>query len=123
MISIDGLHHGGAERVVQALCKNLDKDKFHVIVCWTSGQGAIGEELISHGYEVIGIPEIDPNGLSRYEKILNNKNGIAVVPVIDTACSGCQMKLNPQMINLVKMQDRLVECDMCSRILYFEGDL
>ena len=60
MILIGGLHHGGAERVVAALCKNMDADRYSVTVCWFVALGAIGEELRAQGYEVIGLPELDP---------------------------------------------------------------
>ena len=33
------------------------------------------------------------------------------------------MNVTPQMINAIKMRDRLVECEMCSRILYLEEDV
>ena len=61
MLSIAGLHHGGAERVIATLCNNLDADKFSIIVCWRLARGAIGEELRAQGYELIGLPELDPN--------------------------------------------------------------
>jgi glycosyltransferase involved in cell wall biosynthesis len=69
MLSIDGLHHGGAERVVALLCNNLDKDRFSVSVCWRTGLGAIGEELVAQGHEVIGLPELVP-GVSPYRRFL-----------------------------------------------------
>ena len=60
LISIASLYHGGAERVVANLCNNLNPDKFSVIVCWRTACGAIGEELMAQGHEVIGLPEIGP---------------------------------------------------------------
>jgi glycosyltransferase involved in cell wall biosynthesis len=69
MISINGLHHGGAERVVATLCKNLDEDRFSVIVCWRTGLGAIGKELLAQGYELIGLPELDPT-VTPYRRFL-----------------------------------------------------
>jgi len=68
-------------------------------------------------------PEIEKVHLSRYERILENKDGLALVPVKDNACGGCFMNVPEQVINEIKMHDRLILCELCSRILYLEDDL
>ena len=66
---------------------------------------------------------IDPSFLSRYERILRHKDGIAIVPVAGAgSCGGCYMNVTPQQLNEIKMYQELVECEMCSRILYLEDD-
>ena len=69
------------------------------------------------------LPGIDPNSLSRYERVLNRKDGIAIAPVQGSNCGGCYMAVTNQMVNAIKMYDHLVECEMCTRILYLEDDL
>jgi predicted nucleic acid-binding Zn-ribbon protein len=70
------------------------------------------------------LPDIDRNIMNRYEKVLQHKSGIAIVSVINGAtCGGCFMNVTPQMINAIKMYTSLVECEMCSRILYLEDQL
>lgn len=69
MMSIAGLHHGGAERVIATLCRNLDREKFSVSVCWRVSCDAIGEELKAQGFEIIGLPELDPN-ITPYKRFL-----------------------------------------------------
>ncbi len=66
---------------------------------------------------------IDPAVLSRYERILQNKNGLAVVPVVGNTCGGCYMSLPPQVINELKMHEEIIFCENCARILYLEDDL
>ena len=68
------------------------------------------------------IPKVDPQILARYERILENKNGRAMVPVKSNACGGCFMLLPPQLINEVHLASRLVTCESCARILYIEPD-
>ena len=68
-------------------------------------------------------PDINPAHLSRYERILENKDGLALVPVKAHACGGCFMNVPEQVINEIKMRDRFVDCEMCARILYLEDDL
>ena len=66
-------------------------------------------------------PRVDPPALSQYERILDRKEGSALVPVRGNACSGCNMVLPPQAINEVQMNTRLIPCESCTRILYIEG--
>lgn len=69
------------------------------------------------------LPGIDPNSLARYERVLNRKDGIAIAPVQSNSCGGCNMAVTHQMLNAIKMYNHLVECEMCTRILYLEDDL
>ncbi len=68
-------------------------------------------------------PEMDANILERYEKVLKNKEGLALVPVRNNSCNGCYMNVTAQMLNEIKMYERIVSCEMCARILYLEEDL
>lgn len=55
-----------------------------------------------------------------YERLLNNKKDRVVVPIENRVCSGCHIVLTPQHENLVRKKDRLVFCEHCSRILYWQ---
>jgi len=66
---------------------------------------------------------IDKPTLSRYEKILAGKDGLAIVPLQNGACGGCFMNVPQQVINEAKMHERLTYCEMCARILYLEEEL
>ena len=69
-------------------------------------------------------PDIRPDYLGRYERILNHKDGLAIVMVNDKhACGGCFMHLTEQAINEIKKHDQLVACDQCARILYLADEL
>lgn len=69
------------------------------------------------------IPSIGPNMLAQYERILSNRGGLAIVSVKDNSCRGCNLFVPPQVINLIKMYERIITCEVCNRILYInEGD-
>ncbi|MFH1360336.1 MAG: C4-type zinc ribbon domain-containing protein [Candidatus Omnitrophota bacterium] len=68
-------------------------------------------------------PEVDKTILSRYERILANKDGLALVPVKNEACGGCYMNVTPQVTNEIKMHEHFIYCGMCARILFIEEDL
>jgi hypothetical protein len=65
-------------------------------------------------------PKVDPSVLSQYERILERKEGLALVPVRKGACGGCHMVLPPQMVNEIQMSGRLITCESCARILYVD---
>ncbi len=64
--------------------------------------------------------KIDKQMLSKYERILKGKDGLAMVPVHENACGGCHLNLPPQVINEINMKEDLVFCESCARILYIE---
>lgn len=68
-------------------------------------------------------PDVRPDILSRYERIVQNKEGVAIVAIKDHACSGCYMHVTEQILHQIKMYDQLVFCDMCARILYLDDEL
>jgi predicted nucleic acid-binding Zn-ribbon protein len=64
--------------------------------------------------------KVEKNILARYEKILKNRDGLAVVPVAGDSCQGCFRRLPPQVINEIMMGSDIIVCENCTRILYIE---
>jgi len=64
--------------------------------------------------------KVDKIILSKYERILRNKDGLALVPIRNNACQGCFLDMPPQVINEIKMKKDLIFCESCARILYLE---
>jgi uncharacterized protein len=62
---------------------------------------------------------IDPVLASRYSKIAKARHN-AVVPINAGACSGCYMKVRPQVLARARQSESIVICDNCNRILYYE---
>ncbi|MCX5697310.1 MAG: C4-type zinc ribbon domain-containing protein [Candidatus Omnitrophica bacterium] len=69
------------------------------------------------------LPNIGAKVLAQYERILANRDGLAIVGVGEETCLGCNMQVPPQVINLIKMYERLITCEVCNRILYVPGDI
>ena len=67
-------------------------------------------------------PSINSKILAQYERILANRDGLAIVTVKGNSCQGCNMFVPPQVINLIKMYERIITCEVCNRILYTEED-
>jgi len=63
---------------------------------------------------------VDKAILAKYERILDNRDGLAVVPVSGGVCGGCFMNIPPQVINEIRKHKELMCCERCTRILYLE---
>jgi len=61
-----------------------------------------------------------PELLERFKKLYYARNGRAVVPIQQDSCSGCQISLSPQTVSAARAGDRIVACDHCGRILYWD---
>ncbi|MCB4756012.1 MAG: C4-type zinc ribbon domain-containing protein [Elusimicrobia bacterium] len=53
-----------------------------------------------------------------YENVRKKRGGLAVVPMVNSSCGGCQMNLTPNKMNEVKKGRLLILCDVCSRFVY-----
>jgi uncharacterized protein len=62
----------------------------------------------------------DPDVFKVYERLLSNKKDRVVVPLESRCCSGCHIMLTAQHENLVRRGERLVFCEHCSRIHYWQ---
>lgn len=69
------------------------------------------DELVTH---------INPDIFAVYERLLRNKKDRVVVPLENRCCSGCHIMLTAQHENLVRKGERLVFCEHCSRIHYWQ---
>ena len=57
-----------------------------------------------------------------YERIRSGKDGLALVAVVRGACSGCYTQIPPQRMMEVRDQDKLIPCESCGRILYWQEE-
>jgi uncharacterized protein len=64
--------------------------------------------------------QADPDIFRIYERLLKNKKDRVVVPIEDRTCNGCHIALTAQDENLVRKGERIVFCEHCSRILYWQ---
>ncbi len=60
--------------------------------------------------------------LSKYEMIRKARNNLAIVRVENETCTGCYMKIPPQLYVEVKKEHSLHQCPNCQRFLYFKEE-
>ena len=64
---------------------------------------------------------IDTEILDKFNQTkVKQLNGIAIVPVKDAVCQGCNMNIPPQMYNELHHFDRLVHCPHCQKLIYLD---
>ena len=112
------------EEVLQSLNENLASTEESSLVVENEIRESMGhinqegrvlkaqrDELVSHA---------DSEVFKVYERLLRNKKDRVVVPLENRCCSGCHIMLTAQHENLVRKGERLVFCEHCSRIHYWQ---
>jgi len=61
---------------------------------------------------------MSPDVLRHFDRLLRARKGVAVAEVRDGACSECYVRLRPQVFQEIKPNDKIMQCENCSRILY-----
>ena len=65
-------------------------------------------------------PDLEPEVLFKFERIIRNKMGRGIVAIKNGVCMGCHMILPAQFANNVRHGEEIVFCPYCSRILFYE---
>ena len=59
--------------------------------------------------------------LEQYRRIPSVNNGQALAQVSGQSCQACNVRLRPQLFTEVKSGLKILTCETCSRILYYQG--
>ena len=62
---------------------------------------------------------VSPPALALFEHVSKHRKGLALSEARDGHCMQCHVRLRPQVFNEVRRNEGLIQCDSCSRILYF----
>jgi predicted nucleic acid-binding Zn-ribbon protein len=66
---------------------------------------------------------VDPQPLAIYERMVDKKEGLAIVPLDNDACGGCFMNQPPDTRNKVLAYREFIYCSNCARLLFIPEDL
>jgi len=78
------------------------------------------EEKLLKEKRIILVAKIDKHLYNLYRRIYDSKGQVAVVPANEGHCGGCFTILPSQKLSELKRADSIVQCDACSRILFYE---
>jgi len=59
------------------------------------------------------------DALAIYERVAHGRKGIAVAEAKDGLCTVCHVRLRPQVFSDVRRNAAIIQCESCTRILFF----
>jgi hypothetical protein len=104
-----------AEKILAEESKQVEAEKTQALERTAVDRRQI-EKLRQERARVLG--EMSPRVVSEYERIRKNR-GAAVAEATEGRCSKCNMTLRLQYLQELKRGDRLMTCESCGRILYY----
>jgi len=105
-----------AEKALTAERTEVEKEKKAAKECTAKDEAAL-KKLLPRRAALRA--EINEGTLRQYDRVLKQR-GSAIAEVRDQICLACHVMLRPQVYNEVRAGDKLLTCDSCGRILYFE---
>jgi predicted nucleic acid-binding Zn-ribbon protein len=64
--------------------------------------------------------DVDAAVLARYDRLLQQRKGIAVARITGDTCSACHVRLRPHFEQMIRRNDQIIQCESCQRILYYD---
>jgi len=66
------------------------------------------------------LAQTEPRLIALFEQVARARKGVAICSATrDGLCSVCHVRLRPQVFQLVRQNDSIIQCDTCQRILYY----
>jgi len=62
---------------------------------------------------------ISADVLALFERVSKHRKGLAMSEARDGLCTQCHVRLRPQVYNELRRNESVMQCESCSRILYF----
>ena len=56
----------------------------------------------------------------RYDQVRARRMGMGLSPVAAGSCTGCNIRLPPQLYNILQRCDSIEECPSCKRIIFWD---
>ncbi len=66
------------------------------------------------------LPKIPRPLLAKYDSIRAKRLGIGIVPVVGGLCQGCNMRIPPQLFNILQRGQTVEQCPSCQRIIFWD---
>ena len=78
------------------------------------------EKLLLNKQREKNIQDIDQNILTIYDRVIEARDGLAVVKLEGYACGGCGAHIPPQIVSEVRAKLSVHTCGVCGRFLYYD---
>jgi predicted nucleic acid-binding Zn-ribbon protein len=105
------------EAAMAAEQKLIDAEKKELVQELTSVEAALAKATEARS-GLVG--NINPRVMALFQQVGKARKGLAIVSTTrDGLCSACHVRLRPQVFQLVRANDTIIQCDSCQRILYY----
>jgi predicted nucleic acid-binding Zn-ribbon protein len=105
------------EGVLAAQQKEIDAEK-KAMAAELAAVEASMKEATERRAALLG--QLDKRLIALYEQVGKARKGIAIcMATRDGLCSVCHVRLRPQVFQLIRQNDSIIQCDSCQRILYY----
>ena len=64
------------------------------------------------------VRELPAGLMARFDTLTRGRKGLAVGEARDGRCTSCQVRLRPQLFNAIRLNQSLIQCESCQRILF-----
>jgi uncharacterized protein len=105
-----------AEAALKAGHAEVARDRQQMDADRTATEADLAKTLEERAKEAAGVSAA---ALSLFEHVSKHRKGLAMSEARDGYCVQCHVRLRPQVFNTVRRNETLVQCESCSRILYF----
>ena len=107
---------GSMESELQSLSKNLTvrRKKLQLVI-----EESAEEKNSLQKQRDQNVKDIDQNTLNVYNRVIEHRGGLAVVPLQGSACGGCGAHIPPQTVSEVRAKSAVHTCGVCGRFLYY----
>ena len=117
MVQADEL--GSASKAAEANLAEVTKHCEAERARMTAEHARVEAELTGHlGERQVAARRVSKLNLGLFESIRRSRV-VAVTEMRDGRCAICQVRLRPQVAQIVRRNDSVNQCDSCGRILYF----
>ncbi len=65
------------------------------------------------------VAHLSREALALFERIAHGRKGLAMAEARGGLCTVCHVRLRPQVFNEARRNESIIQCDSCTRILYF----
>lgn len=105
-----------AEAALAAVTADVEKQR---AVLRTERTALDAELARLTGERKAATPSIPAPALAKYDQIAKSRKGLAVSAMVGGICTGCHVRLRPNVEQQVRKGDALTQCDNCQRILHY----
>ena len=104
-----------AELAVQQKAINAEKTAME------QEMGVVQKALVdASGKRMALLAQIDPVVVAKFDQVAKFRKGVAMSTATrDGLCSVCHVRLRPHVFQQIRLNDTIIQCESCQRILYY----